>query len=147
MVLPENGRKQKGHPMFESFKHTAEYKRLQTALQTPGAAALFGMPPVAHARILSELAADGGRSLLVVTPGEAEATRFAQDLEALGMPAAVFPPRDFLLRPSRVRAENTNIAAWRCWAIWWAAACGRCACPPRPCCNTLCPKPSSAPTP
>ena len=99
MVLPENGRKQKGHPMFESFKHTAEYKRLQTALQTPGAAALFGMPPVAHARILSELAADGGRSLLVVTPGEAEATRFAQDLEALGMPAAVFPPRDFLLRP------------------------------------------------
>ena len=85
--------------MFEIFKHTAEYKRLQTALQTPGAAALFGMPPVAHARILSELAADGGRSLLVVTPGEAEATRFAQDLEALGMPAAVFPPRDFLLRP------------------------------------------------
>lgn len=50
--------------MFEIFKHTAEYKRLQTALQTPGAAALFGMPPVAHARILSELAADGGRSLL-----------------------------------------------------------------------------------
>ena len=85
--------------MFEIFKHTAEYKRLQTALQTPGAAALFGMPLVAHARILRELAADGGRSLLVVTPGEAEATRFAQDLEALGMPAAVFPPRDFLLRP------------------------------------------------
>ena len=99
MVLPENGRKQKGHPMFESFKHTAEYKRLQTALQTPGAAALFGMPPVAHARILSVLAGDGGRSLACVTPGEAEATRFAQDLEALGMPAAVFPPRDFLLRP------------------------------------------------
>ncbi|WP_370829463.1 transcription-repair coupling factor [Fournierella massiliensis] len=85
--------------MFEIFKHTAEYKRLQTALQTPGAAALFGMPPVAHARLLWELAEENGQSLLVVTPGEAEATRFAQDLEALGLPAAVFPPRDFLLRP------------------------------------------------
>ena len=85
--------------MFEIFKHTAEYKRLQTALQTPGAAALFGMPPVAHARLLRELVEESGQSLLVVTPGEAEATRFAQDLEALGLPAAVFPPRDFLLRP------------------------------------------------
>ena len=85
--------------MFVIFKHTAEYKRLQTALQTPGAAALFGMPPVAHARLLRELAEENGQSLLVVTPGEAEATRFAQDLEALGLPAAVFPPRDFLLRP------------------------------------------------
>ncbi len=85
--------------MFEIFKHTAEYKRLQTALQTPGAAALFGMPPVAHVRLLRELAEENGQSLLVVTPGEAEATRFAQDLEALGLPAAVFPPRDFLLRP------------------------------------------------
>ena len=85
--------------MFEIFKHTAEYKRLQTALQPPGAAALFGMPPVAHARLLRELAEENGQSLLVVTPGEAEATRFAQDLEALGLPAAVFPPRDFLLRP------------------------------------------------
>ena len=85
--------------MFEIFKHTAEYKRLQTALQTPGAAALFGMPPVAHARLLRELAEENGQGLLVVTPGEAEATRFAQDLEALGLPAAVFPPRDFLLRP------------------------------------------------
>ena len=85
--------------MFEIFKHTAEYKRLQTALQSPGAAALFGMPPVAHARLLRELAEENGQSLLVVTPGEAEATRFAQDLEALGLPAAVFPPRDFLLRP------------------------------------------------
>ena len=97
MVLPETA--QNATTMFEIFKHTAEYKRLQTALQTPGAAALFGMPPVAHARLLWELAEENGQSLLVVTPGEAEATRFAQDLEALGLPAAVFPPRDFLLRP------------------------------------------------
>ena len=32
-------------------------------------------------------------------PGEAEATHFADDLKALGLSAAVFPPRDFMLRP------------------------------------------------
>jgi len=34
-----------------------------------------------------------------VTPGEAEATRFAGDLNALGVAAAVFPARDYVLRP------------------------------------------------
>ncbi len=34
-----------------------------------------------------------------MTPGEAEATHFADDLKALGLTAAVFPPRDFMLRP------------------------------------------------
>ena len=34
-----------------------------------------------------------------MTPGEAEATHFADDLKALGLSAAVFPPRDFMLRP------------------------------------------------
>lgn len=32
-------------------------------------------------------------------PGEAEATRFAADLNTLGIPAAVFPARDYVLRP------------------------------------------------
>ena len=34
-----------------------------------------------------------------MTPGEAEATHFAEDLKALGVAADVFPPRDFMLRP------------------------------------------------
>lgn len=85
--------------MFELLKQTTEYKRLEQALATPGAAALFGMPPVGHAQMLVELAKDSKRRLLVVTAGEAEATRFSQDLETLGLSAAVFPPRDFMLRP------------------------------------------------
>ncbi len=44
-------------------------------------------------------AKDLGRVLCIVTPGEAEATHFADDLKALGLTAAVFPPRDFMLRP------------------------------------------------
>ena len=34
-----------------------------------------------------------GRVLCIVTPGEAEATHFADDLRALGLSAEVFPPR------------------------------------------------------
>ena len=45
------------------------------------------------------LAAQTGRPLCLVTPGEAEATRFAADLNTLGVTAAVFPARDYLLRP------------------------------------------------
>ena len=37
--------------------------------------------------------------MCIVTPGEAEATHFAEDLKALGVAADVFPPRDFMLRP------------------------------------------------
>ena len=39
------------------------------------------------------------KPLCIVTPGEAEATRFAGDLNALGVAAAVFPARDYVLRP------------------------------------------------
>ncbi len=85
--------------MFQILKQTAEYKRLAEAVKSSGAVALFGMPPIGHAQMLQQLAEEEKKQLLVVTSGEAEATRFAQDLEALGMTAAVFPPRDFMLRP------------------------------------------------
>ena len=81
------------------LKRTSEYARLHAALDTPGAAALFGLPPAGRAQLLALLARDAGKPVCVVTPGEAEATRFASDLEALGLAAAVFPARDLLLRP------------------------------------------------
>lgn len=85
--------------MFNSLKNTTEYKKLAAALETPGPAALFGLPPAGRAQLLALLAQEGGKNLLVITAGEAEATRFAADLSAFGLPAAVFPPRDFVLRP------------------------------------------------
>ena len=86
--------------MYESLlKHTAEYQKISANLATPGPAALFGLPPAGRALLYAALQKDLGRVLCIVTPGEAEATHFADDLKALGLTAAVFPPRDFMLRP------------------------------------------------
>lgn len=84
---------------LQLLQNTSEYKRLSAALTRRGASALFGLPPVGRAAVLAALYNEQKRPLLVVTPGEAEATRFAADLAAFGLSAAVFPPRDFLLRP------------------------------------------------
>ena len=86
--------------MYESLlKHTAEYQKISASLATPGPAALFGLPPAGRALLYAALQKDLSRVLCIVTPGEAEATHFADDLKALGLTAAVFPPRDFMLRP------------------------------------------------
>ena len=86
--------------MYESLlKNTAEYQKISASLAAPGPAALFGLPPAGRALLYAALQKDLGRVLCIVTPGEAEATHFADDLKALGLTAAVFPPRDFMLQP------------------------------------------------
>ena len=86
--------------MFNAlFTKTEEYAKLAQALGGPGACALFGVPGAGRALIYAALAQALGRPLCIVTPGEAEATRFAGDLNALGITAAVFPARDYVLRP------------------------------------------------
>ncbi len=86
--------------MYEALlKSTPEYQKIAESLRTPGPAALFGLPPAGRALLYAALQKDLGRVLCIVTPGEAEATHFADDLKALGLSAAVFPPRDFMLRP------------------------------------------------
>lgn len=69
------------------------------ALSEPGACALFGLPGAGRALVYAALCRTLNRPLCIVTPGEAEATRFCGDLNALGIPAAVFPARDYVLRP------------------------------------------------
>ena len=86
--------------MFNAlFTKTDEYARLAQALGGPGACALFGIPGSGRAMVYAALAKALGKPLCIVTPGEAEATRFAGDLNALGVAAAVFPARDYVLRP------------------------------------------------
>ena len=86
--------------MYEALlKQTAEYQKIAASLASPGPAALFGLPPAGRVLVYALLARDLGHPLCIVTPGEAEATHFADDLKALGVTAAVFPPRDFMLRP------------------------------------------------
>ena len=81
------------------FTQTQEYQTLAHALSAPGACALFGLPGAGRALVYAALARALERPLCIVTPGEAEATRFAADLNTLGVAAAVFPARDYVLRP------------------------------------------------
>ena len=86
--------------MFHAlFTKTDEYKKLAQALGAPGACALFGIPGAGRALVYAALSHALDKPLCIVTPGEAEATRFAGDLNALGVAAAVFPARDYVLRP------------------------------------------------
>ena len=86
--------------MYEALlKQTPEYQKIAASLASPGPAALFGLPPAGRVLVYALLARDLGHPVCIVTPGEAEATHFADDLKALGLNAAVFPPRDFMLRP------------------------------------------------
>ena len=86
--------------MYEALlKATQEYQKIAASFAKPGPAALFGLPPAGRALLYAALQKDLDRVLCIVTPGEAEATHFADDLKALGLTAAVFPPRDFMLRP------------------------------------------------
>lgn len=86
--------------MFDAlFTTTTEYKKLSHALSGKGACALFGLPASGRAQMYAALCRQLDKPLCIVTPGEAEATRFAADLNTLGIPAAVFPARDYVLRP------------------------------------------------
>ena len=114
--------------MYEALlKATPEYQKVAASFGSAGPAALFGLPPAGRALLYAALQKDLGRVLCIVTPGEAEATHFADDLKALGLTAAVFPPRDFMLRP--------------------VEGCRPSACPPKPFCSTPCPGLSSSRTP
>ena len=124
--------------MYEALlKATQEYQKIAASFAKPGPAALFGLPPAGRALLYAALQKDLGRVLCIVTPGEAEATHFADDLKALGLAAAVFPPRDFMLRPveGAGRAYEYNLFP----PHWRAGGCRPCASLPKPCCSTRCP--------
>ena len=75
--------------MYEALlKATPEYQKIAASFAQPGPAALFGLPPAGRALLYAALQKDLGRVLCIVTPGEAEATHFADDLKALGLAAA-----------------------------------------------------------
>ncbi len=81
------------------IKATQEYHKLLTAIQNGQCpTALFGLPPTGRAQMISCLAEDLARPFVLVCPGEAEATRAAQDLTAFGLSAGIWPARDLVLR-------------------------------------------------
>ena len=73
---------------------------------------------------------DLGRLLCIVTPGEAEATHFADDLKALGLDRGGVPaPGLHAAAGGGRRAASTSTAACRCWVRWRAGGCRPSACP------------------
>ena len=92
--------------MYEALlKATPEYQKVAASFGSAGPAALFGLPPAGRALLYAALQKDLGRVLCIVTPGEAEATHFADDLKALGLTAAVCL---FTTFHSRNSANNGN---------------------------------------
>ena len=100
--------------MFDAlFTTTTEYKKLSHALSGKGACALFGLPASGRAQVYAALCRQLDKPLCIVTPGEAEATRFAADLNT------PCPRRGTMCcAPSRALPANTSTAAWLCWASW-----------------------------
>ncbi|MDD3429813.1 MAG: transcription-repair coupling factor [Oscillospiraceae bacterium] len=84
--------------LLETIKTTKEYEKLKDAVQKGGVVALFGLPPVARAQMVAALCQDTARPAIVLTPGEAEATRFAADAAFFGARSGIYPARDFTLR-------------------------------------------------
>ncbi len=126
--------------MYEALlKATQEYQKIAASFAKPGPAALFGLPPAGRALLYAALQKDLGRVLCIVTPGEAEATHFADDLKALGLAAAVFPPRDFMLRPVEGAGREYEYRRLSVLVHWRAGGCRLCASLPKPCCSTRCP--------
>ncbi len=86
--------------LSQSIKRSTEYQRLLAAIggTARGGTALFGLPAAARAMALCALCEDTRLPMLVVTASEAEATRLAADVQALGIPCAIYPTRDFMFR-------------------------------------------------
>ena len=104
--------------MYEALlKATPEYQKVAASFGSAGPAALFGLPPAGRALLYAALQKDLDRVLCIVTPGEAEATHFADDLKALGLTAAVFPPRDFMpVSYTHLPSANRQMTRLHTWS-------------------------------
>jgi len=89
-----------------AVKHSPEYVNLSKAVregQLPGA--VTGLSGVHKCVVMASLCKESGRKALVIAADEAEAQRFGQDLEALGMRTVQYPLRDFNFRDTAASHE------------------------------------------
>ena len=86
--------------MYEALlKATPDIRRSPPAFAKPGPAALFGLPPAGRGPAVRRAAKRPWPGAVHRDPRRGRGHHFADDLKALGLAAAVFPPRDFMLRP------------------------------------------------
>ena len=85
---------------FDSFLQSlTEYKDLLSATEkgkTP--VAVSGISHIHKAHLSAVLSRDLDRRCVIITPDEGEATRFVEDLTAMGCTPLLFPARDLSLR-------------------------------------------------
>ena len=89
-----------------AVKQSPEYAGLSRAVKAgalPGA--VTGLSGVHKCVVMAALCQEAGRKALVIAADEAEAQRFAQDLEALGLHTVQYPLRDFNFRDTAASHE------------------------------------------
>ncbi len=89
-----------------AVKQSPEYAALARAVKEgllPGA--VTGLSGVHKCVVMASLCKETGRKALIIAADEAEAQRFSQDLEALGVPAVQYPLRDFNFRDTAASHE------------------------------------------
>ena len=85
--------------LTEAIRRTNEFKDLQRAAETGALpAAVTGTASVHKANVICSLCALLGRTALVIAADEAEAQRLKEDMTAMGLPALLYPVRDFSFR-------------------------------------------------
>lgn len=85
---------------FKALQNTNEYKTLKLAMEEHSSTvALFGIPPAGRAQIVAMLCKVLGKKAIVITQGEAAATRFASDVAFFGVKSGIFPSRDLVMHP------------------------------------------------
>ena len=89
------------------FKNLRETKEVLDAV-TNGALPLSaaGLSAIHKALLVATAYESEGRPVLVITSDEAEATKMAEDLSALGIKAFVYPERDFTFRSIEVKSRE-----------------------------------------
>ncbi|MBE6798237.1 MAG: transcription-repair coupling factor [Ruminococcaceae bacterium] len=86
---------------------TPEYAELTDAFRSGRfPAAIWGASHIHRCILSAALSIDFGSKPLIITPGDAETERVLEDLTALGADCAVFPARDYLLRPDITRSHD-----------------------------------------
>lgn len=93
--------------IFSALTRSPEYAQLQKALRSGAVPAVAaGVSGVHKCVMTAGLMKESGRKALIIAADEAEAQRFAEDLQSLGLRPAHYPLRDFSFRDSAVSSRE-----------------------------------------
>ena len=91
----------------QMLSNTPEYAELVNAFAKGSfPAAVWGASHIHRCILSAALSVDFNSKPLIITPSDAEVERVLEDLTALGANCAVFPARDYLLRPDITRSHD-----------------------------------------